>query len=188
MFISDTFFTSCPNGDRAEKELNVYKLLEQLGIPFEGLDHDRADTMEICEQIETVLGAEICKNLFLCNRQQTVFYLLLIPGKKVFKTKYLSEQIHSSRLSFAGGDKMEELLGVTPGSATVFGLMNDKNKTVNLLIDNDLLKNEYIGVHPCVNTSVLKVKLSDILNVFLPHLGVTPTYVTLPDGSETIGK
>lgn len=181
MYISDSFFTSAPAPTgRTEKENAVYALLEKLNIPFEGLDHDRADTMEVCEQIETKLGAEICKNLFLCNRQQTVFYLLLMPGKKVFKTKFLSEQINSSRLSFGSGEQMEALLGVTPGSATVFGLMNDKEKRVRLLIDRELLKNEFIGCHPCVNTSVVKLKTADLLNVLLPALGVTPTFVELP--------
>lgn len=182
MYISDTVFTSAPNPTgRTDRENAVYVLLEKLGIAFEGLDHDRADTMEICEHIEKKLGAEICKNLFLCNRQQTDFYLLLMPGKKIFKTKYLSEQINSSRLSFGSGEQMEMLLGVTPGSATVLGMMNDKEKRVRLLIDRDLLKNEFTGCHPCVNTSVVKMRTADITDILLPALGVTPTYVELPN-------
>ena len=182
MYISDAPFLSAPSSEgRSDKENAVYALLEKLGISFEGLDHDRADTMEICEQIETKLGAEICKNLFLCNRQQTDFYLLLMPGKKIFKTKFLSEQINSSRLSFGSGEQMEALLGVTPGSTTVFGLMNDKEKRVRLLFDRDLLKNEYIGCHPCVNTSVVKLRTADLTDILLPALGVTPTYVELPN-------
>lgn len=185
MYISDDFFTSAPpKENRSDKENAVYALLEELHIPFTGLEHDRADTMEICEVIEKKLGAEICKNLFLCNRQQTDFYLLLMPGKKVFKTKFLSEQINSSRLSFGSGEQMEELLGVTPGSATVFGLMNDKNHRVRLLIDRDLLKDEYLGCHPCVNTSVVKIRTQDILDILLPHFGVTPTFVDLPDPAK----
>ncbi len=182
MYISDKPFCAAPDAaERTDKENAVYALLENLGIPFFGLDHDRADTMEICEQIEEKLGAEICKNLFLCNRQQTDFYLLLMPGKKVFKTKFLSEQINSSRLSFGSGEQMESLLGVTPGSATVFGLMNDKEKRVRLLIDRDLLKNEFIGCHPCVNTAVVKLRTADLTGTLLPALGVTPTYVELPN-------
>ncbi len=182
MYISDKPFTSAPDETgRTDKENAVYALLEKLSVPIFGLDHDRADTMEICEQIETKLGAEICKNLFLCNRQQTVFYLLLMPGRKIFKTKFLSEQINSSRLSFAGDEQMESLLGVTPGSVTVFGLMNDKEKRVRLLIDRDLLKNEFIGCHPCVNTSVVRLRTADLTDILLPALGVTPTYVDLPN-------
>ena len=182
MTISEHPFFSAPDpAGRTDKENAVYALLEKLNIPFSGLDHDRADTMEICEHIETRLGAEICKNLFLCNRQQTDFYLLLMPGKKVFKTKFLSEQINSSRLSFGSGEQMEALLGVSPGSATVFGLMNDSEKRVRLLIDRELTENEYIGCHPCVNTAVVKIRVADLLNVLLPSLGVTPTFVTLPN-------
>ena len=184
MYISDTFFTSLPGGEREEKELAVYRLLEELNIPFAGLDHDKADTMEICELIEGKLGAEICKNLFLCNQQKTAFYLLMMPGKKVFKTKFLSKQINSARLSFAGPEFMEEFLHVTPGSACVFGLMNDKDRRVKLLIDKPLLAQEAIGCHPCVNTSVVKISTADLLGKLLPALGVEPTIVDLPDPAE----
>lgn len=184
MYISETEFHALPPSEREEKELNVYKKLASLGIEYTGLDHDRADTMEICELIEKRLGAEICKNLFLCNRQQTAFYLLMTPGKKVFKTKFLSEQIHSSRLSFADAEHMRELLNVTPGSVSVFGLMYDTGHRVQLLIDKELLKQEYIGCHPCVNTSVLKLRTEELLNVFLPAIGVSPQFVELPDISE----
>ena len=184
MYISETFFTAAPGGEREDKEQAVYRLLEELGIPYQGLDHDRADTMEICELIEEKLGAEICKNLFLCDRQQTTFYLLMMPGKKVFKTKFLSKQINTARLSFAGPEFMEKFLNVTPGSVCVFGLMNDKDHRVKLLIDKPLLEQEYIGCHPCVNTSVVKLKTSDLLEKLLPALGVTPTVVDLPDPAE----
>ena len=185
MFISDEFFTSLPGGNREEKETAVYRLLDGLSIPYRGLDHDRADTMEICELIEGRLGAEICKNLFLCNQQKTAFYLLMMPGKKVFKTKFLSKQINSARLSFAGPEFMEEFLNVTPGSVSVFGLMNDRDKRVKLLIDKPLLEQEYIGCHPCVNTSVVRLKTADLLKKLLPALGAEPTIVDLPDPAET---
>ena len=181
MYISDECFTSLPGGEREEKETAVYRLLDELHIPYCGLDHDRADTMEICERIEGKLGAEICKNLFLCDRQETTFYLLMMPGKKVFKTKYLSKQIGSARLSFAGPTHMERLLNVTPGSVSVFGLMNDKEHQVKLLIDKPLLAQEFIGCHPCVNTSVVKLRTADILDKLLPALGAEPTVVDLPD-------
>lgn len=184
MFISESFFTSAPAGDREEKEKKVYRDLDDLGIPYQGLDHDRADTMEVCEVIEEKLGAEICKNLFLCNRQETEFYLLMMPGKKGFKTKYLSKQINTARLSFASPAHMESCLNITPGSVSVFGLANDAEHKVRLLIDKPLLEQEYIGCHPCVNTSVLKIKLSDLLDVYLPSLGITPTIVDLPVPEE----
>lgn len=181
MYISDSFFESVPDTEREEKEMRVYKDLASLDIPFKALDHDKADTMDICEMIEKKLGAEICKNLFLCNQQKTAFYLLMMPGKKVFKTKFLSKQINSARLSFAGPEYMEEFLNVTPGSVTVFGLTNDTDKKVKLLIDKPLLEQEFIGCHPCVNTSVVKIKTDDLINVYLKSLGITPVIVDLPE-------
>lgn len=184
MFISDDFFTSVPGGEREEKELKVYRDLERLSIPFSGLDHDRADTMEICEVIEEKLGAEICKNLFLCNRQETEFYLLMMPGKKGFKTKYLSKQINTARLSFASPEHMEKYLNITPGSVSVFGLANDSEKKVKLLIDKPLFEQEFIGCHPCVNTSVVRIAFADLIGKYLPAIGVEPIEVDLPVPEE----
>ncbi len=152
---------------RLNKEIRVYDFLDKLGIEYEQIDHEAAFTMEICREIEKSLGANICKNLFLCNRQKTNFYLLLMPGDKVFKTKELSKQIGSARLSFGEAEYMEKFLDITPGAASVFGLINDVNHRVRLLVDEDLLKDEYIGCHPCVNTSCLKVRTADVFGSFL---------------------
>ncbi|MBQ2756287.1 MAG: prolyl-tRNA synthetase associated domain-containing protein [Oscillospiraceae bacterium] len=165
--------------ERLEKEIRVYEFLDELGVEYERVDHEPAMTMEICEEIDRVLGATICKNLFLCNRQQTDFYLLLIPGNKVFKTKDLSAQINSSRLSFAGAEHMEKYLDITPGSVSVLGLMNDKENSVRLLLDEDVLKEEYIGCHPCINTSSLKIKTADMMEKIIPALKHQPTVVHL---------
>ena len=156
--------------NRLSKEIKVYNFLDKLGVEYQRVDHDTADTMEVCEEIDKVLGAMICKNLFLCNRQQTVFYLLLMPGDKPFKTKDLSAQIESSRLSFASSENMEKFLDITPGSVSIMGLMNDSEKAVNLLIDEDVLKAEYFGCHPCINTSSIKLKTADLLEKIIPAL------------------
>ena len=156
--------------DRLEKEIKCYDFLDRLGIEYQRVDHDAADTMEICEEIDKTLGAVICKNLFLCNRQQTAFYLLMIPADKVFKTKDISAQIGSSRLSFATAEHMEKYLDITPGSVSVLGLMNDADNAVTLLIDKNVLKDEYFGCHPCINTSSLKIKTSDLIQKIIPAL------------------
>ena len=135
--------------------------------------------MEICREIDKVLGATICKNLFLCNRQQTVFYLLMMPGDNPFKTKELSSQINSSRLSFATPAHMLEYLDIKPGAVSVMGLMNDREKVVNLLVDEDVLKGEYVGCHPCVNTSSLRIRTDDLFEHYLPSTGHTMTVVKL---------
>lgn len=157
-------------GSRLDKEIRCYDFLDKLNIDYQRVDHKAADTMEICEEIDKTLGAVICKNLFLCNRQETVFYLLMIPADKVFKTKDISAQIGSSRLSFANAEHMLKYLDITPGSVSVLGLMNDKDNDVTLLIDEDVLKDEYFGCHPCINTSSLKIKTSDLMDKIIPAL------------------
>ena len=168
------------NEGRLPKEMRVYDLLDSLGISYERVDHEEAMTMEVCAAIDEVLEATICKNLLLCNRQGTAFYLLMLPGNKVFKTSVLSKQIGSSRLSFASAEAMEQYLDITPGSVSVLGLMNDKENHVQLLMDQDVVKGEYIGCHPCINTSSLKLKTADLLERILPAMGHVPTFVDLP--------
>lgn len=176
--ISNQLYTTAPNKTgRLPKEMAVYSLLDELSIPYERVDHAVTETMEACENIDMLLGVSMCKNLFLRNRQKTAFYLLMMPGTKKFKTKDVSKQLGTSRLSFAEPEYMEQYLNITPGSVSVLGLMNDSNHAVHLVIDKELLDNEYIGCHPCINTSSLKIRTEDILNVFLKHTGHTWTTV-----------
>lgn len=165
--------------DRLEKEQKVYKLLDQLHIEYDRIDHEPAMHMDVCEEIDKTLGAMICKNLFLCNRQKTDFYLLLIPGDKVFKTKDLSAQIGSARLSFGTADYMEKFLDVTPGSVSILALMNDTEHLVRLLVDSDVLREEYFGCHPCINTSSLRLKTEDVFETFLKAVDHSMTEVHL---------
>ena len=152
---------------REDREVRVYDFLDQLGIEYIRTDHERTDTMEACNEIDAVLDVLICKNLFLCNRQKTDFYLLMMPGDKVFKTKELSKQIGSARLSFAEPQYMEEFLDITPGAASIMGLMNDTENDVTLLVDEDVLQAEYFGCHPCINTSSMRLKVTDVFGPFL---------------------
>lgn len=166
---------------RLPAEAACYAMLDRLGIEYDRVDHDEAATLEACAAVDVALGTEICKNLFLCNRQKTQFYLLLLEGSKVFKTKYLSAQLGCARLSFASPEDMAELLGVTPGSATVLALMNDPNGAVQLVIDRPVTRSPFIGCHPCKNTSSLKLRTEDVLERFLPAVGHAPIFVELPD-------
>ena len=179
MYIDPTVYQGRPSDDRIPQELAVYDKLEELGISFTRVDHDHADTMEDCLLIERTLGARICKNLFLCNRQQTDFYLLMMPGDKPFKTKDLSAQIGSSRLSFGGPEDMERLLHLTPGSVTALGLMYDPDCQVTLLIDQDLYQQTAFGCHPCINTSTVQFSTADLREKLLPALGHPVTLVQL---------
>ena len=173
-------YTTAPADPRSPAEQATFQLLEKLHIPFERVEHENADTMEDCRAISEALCVRVCKNLFLCNRQQTQYYLLCMPAAKAFKTKDLSAQIQSSRLSFGSPEKMEELLGVTPGSASILALMNDTENKVQLLLDRELYSKEYIGCHPCKNTGTLKLETSDVLNIFLPHVHHKAIVVDLP--------
>ena len=168
------------NEGRLDKEIRCYDLLDQLGVAYQRIDHEAAMTMEACAEIDKVLDATICKNLLLCNRQNTAFYLLMIPGDKVFKTSVLSKEIGSSRLSFAKPEYMEEYLDITPGSVSVLGLMNDHDHHVQLLMDEDVLKGEYFGCHPCINTSSLRIRTSDLMEKIIPAMDHPARIVTLP--------
>ena len=165
---------------RAQKEQNCYAFLDRLGVVYRRADHEAASTMELCREIEKVLGCPICKNLLLTNRQQTDFYLLLMEGEKVFKTKYLSKELGIARLSFASDAQMEELLDITPGSLSVLGLLNDPEKKVRLVIDRPVLTQPEIGFHPCLNTSSLRFKSEDLFRTLIPALGHEVCFVELP--------
>ena len=164
---------------RLEKEVRVYDLLDSLGISYQRIDHEPAMTMEACAAIDQVLDATICKNLLLCNRQQTTFFLLMITGDKAFKTSKVSKQLGCSRLSFAPGELMEQLVDITPGSLSVLGLMNDKENRVQLVMDADVQKGEYFGCHPCINTSSLRLKTADLMEKILPAMHHEPIILEL---------
>jgi len=167
------------NEGRLEKEIRVYDLLDSLNVEYQRIDHEAAMTMEACAAIDEVLDATICKNLLLCNRQCTAFYLLMIEGDKHFRTSTFSRQIGSSRLSFAAPEYMERFLDITPGSLSVLGLMNDRDHQVQLIIDEDILKGEYFGCHPCINTSSLRLKTSDLMEKIIPAMGHGPRIVRI---------
>ena len=164
---------------RLEKEVRTYDFLDKLNIEYERIDHEAAMTMDVCAEIDEALGAMICKNLFLCNRQKTAFYLLCMPPDKPFHTKDLSAQINSSRLSFAPEESLWELLRCHPGSATILGLANDTEHRVQLLIDREVYDAPFFSCHPCICTSTLKLKTADVLEKLLPHTGHTPVIVDL---------
>ena len=168
------------NEGRLEKEIRTYDLLDELEVRYSRIDHEVAMTMEACAEIDEVLGATICKNLFLCNRQETQFYLLMMPGDKKFKTKDLSSQLGVARLSFAGEAYMEQFLDITPGSVSVMGLMNDTDNRVQLVIDEDVLLGNEIGCHPCINSTSIKMKTSDLMDKIIPAIKHEPVIVQLP--------
>ena len=179
MYIDETVYTDRPADRRTDTEEAIYDKLDQLSIPYIRVDHDHADTMEDCRLIEEKLGAPICKNLFLCNRQQTQFYLLMMHGEKPFKTKFLSAQLGCARLSFADAGHMADYLHTAPGSVSALELMFDEGQHVQLVIDKPLLQDEYISAHPGLSTSTLRLKREDLLK-FVQSTGHEPIVVDLP--------
>ena len=173
------YTTSPPSEGRLPKEMAVYELLDKLQIPYVRVEHEPMMTVEACAGIDAILEIEICKNLFLCNSQKTKFYLVLMPGNKRFDTKTFCKQIGSPRLSFAPSEYMEKFLNITPGSVSIMGLMNDTGHAVSLYIDKDVLEQEMLGCHPCINTSSMKLKTKDVLEKFLPYTGHTYGVVEL---------
>ena len=178
VFTDKTVLNARPEGV-SDKENKCYDALENLGIPFELVRHEHIGTIEGLIEVCEVLGASIHKNLFLCNAQKTDFYLLIMPGEKPFKTKFLSPQLGCSRLSFASPEHMEEMLNCAPGSAAVLGLIFDKDIKVRLIIDKDIKDMEYFGCHPCDNSTSLKIKTEDIFEKLIPSTYHTPTFVEL---------
>lgn len=170
-----------PQEKRIDKEERVYDLLDQLNIDYQRIDHEEANTMEVCLEIEKTLKSTICKNLFLVNSNKSQYYLLMLKENKKFKTKMISKQINSSRLSFGSDEKMLEYLNITPGSVSLLGLMNDHDFKVQLLMDKDLLQDEYLGCHPCINTSSLRIKMKDVFEKIIPSLHHEPIFVEVYD-------
>lgn len=179
MYIDPTLYTTRPTDERLPKEMRSYGLLDSLGVEYVRVDHEVADTMEKCAEAKAILGIKICKNLLLCNQQKTKFYMLLMSGEKQFVTKDFSKKIGSSRLSFAPPEFMEKFLDITPGSLSVLGLMNDTENNITLYIDRDVVADEYFGCHPCINTSSLRFKTSDLLEKVIPATNHAANFVEL---------
>ncbi len=179
MYVSQLYHNTRPEGELLPQEAEAFALLESLGIEYDRVSGDPADDMEKCDAVSAVLGIPVCKNLFLCNRQKSKFYLLCMPPHKPFKTKDLSHQIGSARLSFAPEENLWELLRCTPGSATLLGLPHDTEGKVQLLMDREVYEAEYISCHPCICTSSLKLRTADVLEKLLPRCGHAPTVVDL---------
>jgi len=170
-------YTAAPSEERCAVEMETFALLDRLGIPYTWVAHDMANTIEDCAAVDAALGISICKNLFLCNRQKTEFYLLAMPGDKLFQTKELSRQLGTARLSFAPPERMEELLGCAPGSASVLGMAYDKSHQVHLLMDREVYESEWFGCHPCKSDATLRIQTRDLLNIFFPYTGHPVTVV-----------
>ena len=156
------------NESRTAAETAVYDFLDRTGVEYTTLCHPAAFTMEECEAVRKAIGAPVFKNLFLTNKQQTLFYLLMLPADKPFKTKYLSSQLGCARLSFASSPMLMELLHIAPGAVSPLRLIHDKECRVKLIVDRDLAATDRYACHPCVNTASVALSLADLLEKVIP--------------------
>lgn len=176
IFVSDILETP-PTDYKSMLHEKVYETLKRLEISFERVDTNEALTMEDCVEISKKLNTEVIKTLFLCNNQKNKFYLFVTKSDKPFVTKNFSKALGISRVSFAPEELMKSILGFKIGAATVYGVLLDKENTVQVIFDEDVLSNEWYGCTDGTTTGYMKVKTSQIINEFLPYTNHTPTVI-----------
>ena len=169
--------TEKPEAFVNETQRKVYAVLERLGIPVERIDNDPAVTMEDCEAVDAALGVPTVKTLLLCNRQQTMFYLYVMPGDKPFSTKDFGAALQISRVSFAPAEKLREFLGTEVGATTPLSLVADPDKRVRLIIDKAAVAPEAIGFPDGTTTCYMRMRTTDLLGLFIPAAGHEPTFI-----------
>ena len=168
MFFVSEIKTTAPEQFQTPLQEKVYHTLRDLHISFERVDTDEAITMEDCVQIDAKLRMKMVKTLFLCNRQQTAYYLFITVGGKPFSSKNFSSSLGISRVSFAPSEMMQTLLGTRIGAATVFSALTDTGSRVQIVFDRDVLAERWYGCSDGTTTGYMKVRTDDILHVFLP--------------------
>ena len=160
-----------------DTQRQVYAALERLEIPFGRIDNDPAVTMEDCIAIDQALGVPTMKTLLLCNRQQTVFYLYVMPGDKPFSTKDFGAALQISRVSFAPADKLHEFLGTEVGATTPLSLVADPENRVRLIIDKAAVTPDSIGCPDGTTTCYMRLRTADLLDKYIPETGHEPTFI-----------
>ena len=159
-----------------ETQRRVYAALERLAIPFGRIDNDPAVTMEDCIAIDQALGVPTVKTLLLCNRQQTMFYLYVMPGDKPFSTKDFGAALQISRVSFAPAAMLQEFLGTEVGATTPLSLVSDTENRVRLIIDKAAVAPESVGCPDGTTTCYMRIRTADLLEKFIPATNHTPTF------------
>lgn len=157
-----------PDNFKTELQKKVYDTLNELSIRYERVDTSEAITMEDCLEIEKKLNVKMVKTLFLCNQQKTKFYLFVTTSSKRFDSKIFSRQLQISRVSFANEELMLSKIKTKIGSATIFGLLMDETKEVQLVIDKEVLNEEYYGCSDGTTTGYMKITTKDILDKVIP--------------------
>ncbi len=157
----------------------ILQYLTDIGVHYTVFEHEPKLTIESCQTIEGVdwSRSAMCKNVFLSNRQETAFYLILLRHDLPFKTSVISKLLGVSRLSFAKQELLSGLLFLDPGAVNPFSLIFDTDRHIRLGVDEDLRRHEFLLFHPGVNTMSLRVKSDDFFDVFLPACGHKPDFL-----------
>ncbi len=171
MFYTSDILTKSPESFSTPLQKEVYAALSKLNIPFERIDTDEAITMEDCKTIDKKLNMHTVKTLFLCNRQKTSFYLFITRGDKSFSSKNFSAALNISRVSFAPPEVMLEMLGTKVGAATIFGVLQDADNEIQVVIDKDVTESEYYGCSDGTTTCYMKLRTDDVFGKFLSFTG-----------------
>lgn len=177
MFYVSEIMTTAPKDYKTTLQASVYRILERLQIPYERVETDEAITMEDCVSINEKLDMKMVKTLFLCNRQQTAFYLFITCGDKPFRSKDFSTALNISRVSFAPAELLETMLGTKIGAATVFSALLDKEHKVQIVVDKDVIREEWYGCSDGTTTGYMKVRTEWIVNQFLKDTGHVPAII-----------
>lgn len=179
MFYISDISKSPPESYESTLQEMVYETLKKLEIPFERVDTDEAISMEDCIEINKKLDMKMVKTLFLCNSKKTNFYLFITTADKPFKSKDFSNALSISRVSFAPAELMEQILAVKIGAATVFGVLMDKENLVQVVLDKDILLEEWYGCSDGTTTGYMKVKTEMIVNNFLTYAKHIPKVIEI---------
>ncbi len=154
----------------AEKEKKLYDLLDKLGIAYTRHEHPPVYTVDEAKAYWQDIPGVHCKNLFLRNSKGNRHFLVILEQSKRVDLKQLAEKTAAGKLSFASANRLEKYLGLETGAVSPFGLINDLNKEVEVVLDKDLLQSDRVNFHPNVNTATLTLSFADFKR-FLDHCG-----------------
>lgn len=177
MFYTSEIFTTPPPVFKTPLQKRIYETLIRLDIHFRRIDTDPGITMEDCRHIDKALDAKTVKTLFLCNRQQTLFYIYVTRADKPFVTKDFGRALDIPRVSFASAEKLMEIAGTEPGAATALCACLDSAREIAFVFDGDVLSNEYYCCTDGTATCFVKFRTADLLEKFFPACGHDPLIV-----------
>ena len=167
MFKVSDIITTPPEAFGSELQRKVYETFAELGIEFGRVDTDPGITMEDCQHIDAKIGVRIVKTIFVCNRQQTEFYLYVTTDDKPFVTREFCGTLGIPRVSFASAEKLWELTGVLPGATTILSAVLPQAAGIHLVMDRSVAESEWYACTDGTATCFVKIRTADLLEKYL---------------------